>query len=137
MLAVAVNFHMFKEVRSQINREDLEDEAARALYISLEESYRNEESSLDSILARLEDERVRKALMERNASGEFSENCEEIVSDSVNRVRERSLKMKRLEVQGEIRMLEMNGGTDEEMRKLLEDKMFLDTELENLRGHNI
>jgi len=75
--------------------------------------------------------------MERSASGEFSENCADIVSGAADRVRERSMTKKRLEVQKKIRMLEMNGSTDQEMRELLEEKMYLDAELESLRGRNI
>ena len=137
MLAVAANFHMFKDVRGQIRREDLEDEAARGLFISLEEAYRNEESSLDAILTRIDDERVRKALTERTASGEFSDNHVEIISDSVDRVLERSMTKKRTDVQTKIRVLEQSGGTMDEIRELLEEKMFLDTELEKIRGRKV
>ena len=134
MLAVAANFHMFKDVRGQIRREDLEDEAARGLYISLEEAFRNEESSLDSILARIEDDRIRKTLMERAASGEFADNHIEIIADSLDRVRERSMKKKRTDVQAKLRALEQSGGTIVEMKELLEEIMFLDTELEKIKG---
>jgi DNA primase len=137
MLAVAANFHMFKDVRGKIGREDLEDEAARSLFVSLEDAYRNEETSFDSILSRIDDERVRKALTERSASGEFSENYVEIVSDSVGRVRERSMIKNRVDVQTKIRALEQGGGTMEEIRELLEEKMFLDTELEKIRGRKV
>ncbi len=137
MLAVAANFHMFKDVRGRIGREDLEDEAARALFVSLEEAYRNEESSLDAILSRIDDERVRKALTERSASGEFGDNYVDIVSDSVERVRERRMTKKRRDVQTKIKTLEQGGGTMEEIRELLEEKMFLDSELEKIKGRKV
>lgn len=137
MLAVAANFHMFKEVRSAIDRRDLSDEAARTLFVALEETFRNEENSLDSILSRIDDDSVRTALMERTASGEFAENFEEVIRDSVDKIRERSMIERRAALQQKIRSLEKSGGSAVDIRNLLEEKMFLDTELEKIRGRSI
>ena len=43
----------------------------------------------------------------------------------------------RVDVQKKIRTLEQGGGTMEEIRELLEEKMFLDTELEKIRGRKV
>jgi hypothetical protein len=137
MLAVAANFHMFKEVRSEIRREDLVDEHARTVFIALEEAYRNEESSLDAILSRIDDDGIRETLLERTASGEFSENIKGIILDSVKRVRERSMSERRRALERKIHELEANGGAAAEIRTLLEEKMFLDTELQKIRGRNV
>ncbi len=137
MLAVAANSHLFKVVRGKIKREDLEGEDARALYISLEEAYRSEENSLDAILGRIESEAIKQTLMERKASGEFSENIEEVIRDAVSRIRERVMRTKRNVLQQKIRVLEKDGGSATDVRKLLEEKMFLDKELEKIRGRNV
>ena len=135
-LAVAANFHMFKEVRGRITLEDLEGEAARNLFIALEETYRCEESSLDAILDRLDSEDVKTALLARSAAGEFNDNPSSIINDCMARIRVRSLGKKRTHLQQKIRELEQSGGAMVEINKLLEEKMFLDTELAKIRGHN-
>ena len=137
MLAVAANSHMFKEIRGKINREDLDGEDARSLYISLEEAFRSEETSLDAILSRIESDPIRQSLMERKASGEFSENVEEVIRDAVSRIRERAMKTKRDTLQQKIRAMERSGGSATDIRTLLEEKMFLDTELAKIRGRNV
>jgi DNA primase len=137
MLAVAANSHMFKEVRGKVNREDLEGDDARALYVSLEEAFRSEENSLDAILGRIESDVIRQTLMERKASGEFSENIEAVIRGAVSKIRERVMRTKRNALQEKIRAMEKSGGSATDIRTLLEDKMFLDTELEKIRGRNV
>jgi DNA primase len=133
MLALAANRDLFPGVRAGgVALADLEDARARALYVALEEEFRGEETGLDALLARLEDAGLRELVVRKAASGEFDVNPERIVTDSLRRIRQRSLRRDRDAVQA--RLLRLEGGhTDPaEMRELLAEKQHLDSELAKL-----
>ncbi|WP_455383640.1 DNA primase [Salinispira pacifica] len=135
MLATVVNRGHFVFVRRMLQPEDLTDGRARALFIALEECYRREESSLEMLLARLEDETLRTVVLEKTNSEEFSLNQEKSIKDAVYRIRQRNLEKKRQAVESQIRQSGRRSG-GEEVKQLLElqqEKMYLDAELEKLK----
>lgn len=135
MLAVCCNMELFPSLRnSGLNFADLEDERARALFVALEESYRAEEKTLDSVTARLEDPALRDMVLRRSARGEFDQNGEAMVADGVRRVRQRLLKRKREELSAEILRRERDTPPDYvRIRELVAEKMHVDDEIARLR----
>jgi DNA primase len=130
-LAVACNLKYFAELRKTIALDDLEDEQARRLYIALEECFRNEESSLEALLARIEDEQLRQLVLEKNAAGEFTINQERVIGDGIISLRQRSLEKKRDSIQS---LLDRNNKQELwKLKELQAEKIFLDEELQNLR----
>jgi len=131
MLAVAANREYFPEVRKRLFPEDLEDPRARDIYITLEDCFREEENSNDALLARFGDEELKRLVLEKISTEEFSINPEILISDGIKLVRRRSLEKrgKQLSV-----LLTQGGGRDDRREKdLLSEKEYIDKELENLK----
>jgi len=134
MLAVVVNCSYFREVRRSIGIEDLEDKAARELYIALEEAYRSDELDIDHVIPRIESEQVQHLVFEKSATGEFEVNVDEIIKDGIKNIKVRSLQAKRRTLMDQIKSVEREGSNVGELKELLSEKMFLDEELKRIKG---
>ena len=70
-------------MRSSLTSDDFEDTVARALFIVLEECYRTDSTTYESLLARCPDDSLRTLITETVMSGEFAENAQKTVEDSI------------------------------------------------------
>jgi len=133
MLALAANRDLFPGARAGgVSLADIEDARARALFVALEEGFRGEEAGMDALLARLEDAGLRELVVRKAASGEFDENPDRIVADSVRRIRQRSLRRARDAVEAKLRRLEGDRADRAAEQELLAEKQHLDSELSRL-----
>ena len=93
-------------------------------------------SAVEAVLARVEDESVRRFVREVSASGEIAENAERFVSDGTAKVLRRSLERKRERLLS--RIADMGGlrlvAEAEALNDLLYEKKRLDTEWEAMKG---
>jgi DNA primase len=128
ILAVAVNRDYFQEVRNTVAVDDLEDPRARKVYVALEECYRQEERTEEALLRRLEDESLRKLLLEKTASGEFTLNTERLIEDGLRQIRRRSLEKRRRFLISALSRAKQQDA----VKELLGEKMYLDEELQKL-----
>lgn len=136
MLATLVNRERFSFVRKIVSPEDLEDENARSLWIVLEDSYRRSTESLETVLASIDDEALRSEVLRRIASEEFTQNADQIIRDAAYRIKQRSIGRSIERIDSRLRRLRRaEGDTSNQERELLEDKMFLDGELQKLKGY--
>ncbi len=136
MMASAANRELFPMVRGRLAPEDLEDPRARELFIALEECLRGGETSMETLLGRIEDAPLRSRLLARIAAGEFSLYPETIVQDGIQRIRRRNLERRRDQLTAQ---LARSAPADPvSLKELLSEKMYLDEELQNLRvyGHD-
>ena len=131
MIAVTVNREYFTQVRTALQPSDLQNEWARELYIALEECYRNEEESTESVLNRLENEELKNIILRKMSSEEFTIQQDEVVKQSLYRIKQNSLEQRRKKLTARIQKSEKSGGND--LTDLLSEKMHLDEELEELR----
>jgi DNA primase len=83
VLAVAANTGFFPLMRSSLSSDDLEDPLAKGLFIVLEECYRTAATSYDGILARCPDDTMRALITDTVVNGEFTENAQKTVEDSI------------------------------------------------------
>jgi DNA primase len=135
MLATVRSREHFAYVRKWLGPDDLEDEAARQVYIALEESFRRDESSLEVLLGRIEPQETADMVRERLARGEFDGVVDQVIRDAVTAIRRRNMSAKIARVERELRRIGREGGQDEhEELDLLEEKMHLDQELQKLKG---
>ncbi len=137
MLFVVANRKYFEYVRKMITETDLSDKLARDIFIALEECYREEEESLETLLEKLKNQDLKSLIAQKVTSGEFSINVERATHDGIRNIKRRSLERRRDEV---IRLLKLSGNDQNDVdnsnidtRTLLEEKMFLDKELEKLK----
>ena len=136
MLAVAVNREQFSVVRDRLEPDELQDDRARALYIVLEDCYRRDRSDSDSLLRRIESDELRALVAQKLAVDEFSVNVEAYVAGGVRQVKSGALERKRDRLMERVRRAEHEGST-EAISDLLADKIFLDSELNKLRGEAV
>ena len=136
MLAVAVNREQFGVVRDRLEADELQDDRARALYIVLEDCFRHDQSDPDSLLRRIESDELRALVAQKLAVEEFTVNVEAYVAGGVRQVKSRALERKRDRLMERVRRAEQEGST-EAISELLADKIFLDSELNKLRGEAV
>ncbi|MBI9108717.1 MAG: DNA primase [Spirochaetales bacterium] len=133
MIAVVVNRNSYEFVRGRISIDDLKDARAREIYIALEESFRNEETYLDSVLSRIEDQQLVSLIAEKVTSDEFSINSDELIKDTVKKIKKSSLLKKREEIVKKLKNISKDSVEDVNEIDLLSEKIFLDQEIEKLR----
>ncbi|MDR2659954.1 MAG: DNA primase [Spirochaetaceae bacterium] len=135
--AVAVNCGanplLFAKLRSAIQIEEFDDPYAKELYITLEECSRAGNMNFEAILNGIETVELKQFVAEKSAMREFSEKPEYIVADSIRSVREGRLTRKQNELIAKMRADKNNGLSVED---LIHEKMFIDAELQNLKGVN-
>ena len=136
MLAAAANLDRFDRVQRRLLPDDLQDPMARELFGALQECVRCGDESPDGLLGRLETDELRALVIRNLSRGEFAVNPEETLDEGARLVKARSLKRRRREIETRMRRLERDGGQPApgaSMRDLLEEKIFLDSELEKLK----
>ena len=131
MIAVAINLQYFSEVRNVLAPDDLRNDSARLMFLTLEECFREDNQSTDCVIDRLDDESLKRLIYEKIASEEFSINADRIVFDSVNQIRQRNLLERREKVASQLRQSEKNEPW--RVKDLLEEKMLLDDQIEELK----
>lgn len=135
MLATVRNRERFSYVRRFVQPDDLEDESAKEIYLALEEAFRREEQSLDTLLERIANPLISDLVRRRIASEEFAQHQEQAIHDAVTAIRRRVLLRQRRAVETSLRrMAASERGPGEDYRELLSEKMHLDRELEKLKG---
>jgi len=141
--AVFVNPGLFKELRSGLAAEDLEDAGARELYIILEEWYR-ERGDLgersEELLGRITDGNLRDFILRHEALGSF-DNPAKLAGDGIKRIKIKGLEKKRREIIRELRNIASEAsdyGTSRtgvpRQADLLAEKIHIDAELTVLKG---
>jgi DNA primase len=136
VLAVFANLEAYPLMRQRLSADDLEDEMARDMFIALEECYREDAFSYDSLLSRC-NESIKLFVSNAVASGEFSINSEQAIEDSIKLVKRNSLERKRDRLMNKIRSF--RAVTLEEQRELellLNEKMNIDFELKTIKDTN-
>jgi len=136
MLAVAVNRELFAAVRSRLEVDDFEDARARALYIALEDCYRHDHTDTEQLLLRLESPELRSLVAQKLGSDEFTVNADAYVSEGIRHVKSNALERKRDRLLEQVRQAE-HAGASQVVTELLADKIYLDSELNKLRGEAV
>jgi DNA primase len=136
MAAVVLNADRFKALRSSIKPEDLDDFRARDIFIALEEGYRSDDLSAESVLQRIDDDSVKRFIREASASGTFEINAEKLISDGEAKVRRRSLERRRQRLI--VKIAELGSASSpseiEALNGLMYEKKRLDSEWEAIKG---
>ncbi len=136
MLAVTVNRELFAAVRSRLEVDDLEDARARVLYIALEDCYRHDQTDTEHLLLRLEPPELRSLVARKLGSDEFTVNADAYVSEGIRHVKSHALERKRDRLMEQVRQAE-HAGASQVVTELLADKIYLDSELNKLRGEAV
>jgi len=145
---VAVNTSLYAEFRASVGMREIEDPAAKELFVALEECFVNEESGTEALLARVTWDRLREFVVKKAASGEFgfreggtvdsdgAFDPVKMMKDGINRIRVNKLRSRVSEIGSELRFLERNQGAGDggDLQDLIAEKMELDAKIRELEG---
>jgi DNA primase len=132
LTVVSVNDRLYPKFREALSIREIEDPAAKELFIALEECYRHNESGMEDLLARISSEDLRNFVIERGTSKEFSANPEELVADGVKRVKQKRLERALADIVIKLRVAK-NETAGTRLEELLLEKMHIDAELHRLK----
>jgi DNA primase len=146
MTLIAVNTELYSEFRRAVSMREIEDPAAKELFIALEECFAAGEAGLDIFLSHISTEKLRNYIIERSMSAEFtgdvSRNSRKIMEDGLKRLKSKKMRRRLSEIGAELRMMERNSGmaSEADLRldshsELINEKMQIDAELRLLEGN--
>ncbi len=133
MVGAAAYPDQFQYIRTYISADDLVDPRSRELYIILENAFRRDELDMNSIVQKVDNEKVRQLILEKAFSGEFGDEPAVVIKDVLRTVRLNSLEKRQKAVAIELKRAERNGAAGELLRDILTEKMYLTEELQKLR----
>jgi DNA primase len=134
LLAVFINSNLYQKFRSILSIEEVEDPRAKEMFIALEEWFRNDSMGFDDLLARIEDEGLRRFILEKSASGAFSVHPEQIMSDGIKRIKRRNLERRSSAIV--IALRSVKDGVSSNIEDLMTEKVHIDAELLRLKDMN-
>jgi DNA primase len=137
---VMVNFHLYPRFRKAIGIDEIEDAAAKELFIAMEECYVREESGAGSLLSRISSEPLRNYVAGKGISKEFEGNPEQLMMDGIRKLSQKRLGRRLSEIAAELRSLEQSppvAGREHRLDELLIQKMDIDTELRRLKEDKV
>jgi DNA primase len=137
---VMVNFQLYPLFRAAIEIDEIEDAAAKELFIAMEECYIREESGADSLLSRISSEPLRNYVAGKGISKEFEGNPEQLMRDGIKKISQKKLRRRLSEIAAELHSLEHNPAVIEREHRLddlLIQKMNIDTELRRLKEDKV
>lgn len=134
LLTIIANRNLYLRLRTSLSIEEVEDPRAKELFIALEECYRNDIEDVDGLLSQIQDEDLRKFVLEKAASKAFSEKPEQLVSDGIKRIRAKRLERRRAEIILKLRSARTGGlQSQQQLEELLSEKVHIDAELLRLK----
>lgn len=135
MLAAAANRDRFDRVQRRLGSDDLQDPMAHELFVALAECARQGDESPDGLLGRLQTEELRSLVIRNLSEEEFTVNADEVLDDGARTLKARALEDRRRDIEARMRRAERGGDEPPgaSVRELLEEKIYLDSELEKLK----
>jgi DNA primase len=138
---------LFPQFRVSLEISGFEDPHAKEIYVALEECFRYGEEGMDELLARVSSPELKKIIVERSVTGEFSINAEQFVNDGIKKIKRKGLEQKQEEIIIKLRSIRKNldgkrsaageGSNSEalelEVQELLAEKMQVDEELNQMK----
>ncbi|MGP1593776.1 MAG: DNA primase [Treponema sp.] len=135
VLAAVANPHLFKKMRSCLTSDDFEDSYAKDLFIVLEECYRADANTYDSLLNHCSSDILRHTVSSAIITGEFSENAEQLIDDGIYYIKQSALQRQKDIILRKLQTLHGSHSIDEieQIRVLLGEKLHIDKMLAELK----
>jgi DNA primase len=138
LTVVSINTVLFPDFRAAVAIREIEDPAARELFVALEECFRNDENGLESLLSRITAPVLRNFIIERGMSPEFrgdeKRDPRKLMEDGIIRMRGKKLRRRLSEIDAELRQRERQTGMSTGDDELIAEKMYIDQEISKLEG---
>ncbi|MDR0323936.1 MAG: DNA primase [Treponema sp.] len=136
---IAFNMELYSEFRAALEIKEIDDPAAKELFVSMEECFLHEESGIDSLLARIRSEALKDFIVSHGDSPEFkaggAKDPRLIMEDGIKKVINlKRLKKRQTEIGAEICTIERNRTENSDIEELLSEKIKLDSQIRELEG---
>jgi len=131
---VALNQELYSEFRAELEIKDVNDPAAKELFISLEECFKHDESGVDFLLERINDEALRDFIAKKGTSGEFRGDSRKFMEDGIRQIRKKLLEKRLTEINAQMRESERSTGEAVDIDTLLAEKKEIDSQIRKLEG---
>jgi DNA primase len=128
LAVVSVNDNLYPQFRARLSIKEIEDPSAKDLFIALEDCFVHDEAGMDALLARISSDDVRKFIIEKGTSAEFSSNPEQLISDGIKRIKQKRIERRLAKIVTELRLAK-----SEDVEELLLEKTHIDAELRRLK----
>jgi len=138
LTVVAVNMKLYPDFRAALEIKEIDDPAAKELFIAMEECFVHDENDIDSLLVRIKDESLKNFIAGRGASAEFAggpgRDPRRLMEDGINEIRKKRLRKRLVEINAEMRNNERFAGDTggENINELLMEKKFIDSQMREL-----
>jgi len=134
LTAVAVNMELYPEFRAALEIKEIDDPAAKELFIAMEECFIHEESDIDALLSRIKNEQLKNFIAQRVALGEFnSSTARRLMEDGIKKIKIKKFRKRIVEIGAAMRDSERKG-EEINLDELLEEKKFIDSQIRKLEG---
>ena len=131
MLAVVADMNLFDMMSAELSEGDFENPLARSLFVTLKECHESGEFSFDSLQEHCHNEKILQMINESIITGEYANNTEQSVADSIRMIKRKCLVKRQSRLQNSIQNLLTTAYDGEELQTLLEEKMSVDRQLNN------
>ena len=135
---VALNMELYPEFRADVEIKEIDDRAAKELFIALEECYKYDESGIDSLMERINDENLRNYISNTGTTGEFKSGhgtlSRKFMEDGINRIKKKRLEKRLIEINAQMRESERTLDYETDLDELLEEKQIIDSQIRKLEG---
>jgi DNA primase len=134
LTTVALNQELYPEFRAALEIKDVDDPAAKELFVALEECFKRDEIGVDFLLARISDEALRNYAADCGTSGEFKGDSRRFMEDGIKQIRKKHLEKRVTEINAQMREDERKFGNVVNMDELLAEKKDIDSQIRKLEG---
>jgi DNA primase len=131
---IAVNMELYPEFRAALEIKEIDDRAAKEIFIALEECFKHDESGIDSLLARINDEELRNYVAGCGTSQEFKGEPYRFMKDGINKIRKKRLEKRLTEINAQMRENERQDAGMVNIDELLAEKKIIDSQIRKLEG---
>ena len=136
LTVVAANMFLYPELRAALEIKEIDDPAAKELFVAMEECFIHDESGIDFLLPRINDEQLRNFMSGRGISPEFTGvnagDPRRLMEDGINEIRKKRLRKRLAEINFEMRDNERADG--QYIDELLAEKKVIDSQMRKLEG---
>ena len=130
---IAVNMEFYTDFRSKVEIKEIEDKAAKEIFIALEECYTHDENGIDSLLSRIKNEELRNYVADRGTSGEYKgEYARQLMEDGITKIEIKRFEKRITEINARMREIERAQEGLNEIDELLEEKKTIDLQIRSM-----
>ncbi|MCL2809346.1 MAG: DNA primase [Treponema sp.] len=131
---VAVNMELYPEFRAALEIKEIDDRAAKELFVVLEECYKHDENTIDLLLLRIKDDNLRNFVAEHGTSREFKVNPKRFMEDGIKTIKKKRFEKRLVEINAQMRESERTSENIENIDELLAEKLLIDSRIRKLEG---